>query len=237
MWLRNFDNIQVIGLKGDVEKDRTDFFGNNSLCLKKTSGYITPGSYYNIISTGSYGLYHHFLGLRKNYIWSTATNLTDFGKQYPTDSSELGICLLFGSGTEKVTYDDYTLTPFTAEKIDETTQETILEEIKLSYVDNLRGSFNYDASTGKYSQTIGKTVLNNNDMSITVNEIGIVCAYTIGNGSSYKWETNNNSNNINGGIFLIYREVLENPVILLPGATHTFTIKIDYQTHNPDLIK
>lgn len=235
MWLRNFDNMQLIILKGNVETELTSFFGNNSLCLKKTSGYITPGDYRYIISKEYCGLANHFLGLRKSKFWSKATNLTDFCQQSASMSSEIGIGIIFGSSTEKVTYDDYTITPFTREKIDKTTQESTLEEIKLSYVDNIRGSFNYDTSTGKYSQIIGKTVANNNEEPITINEMGIICAY--GSTTGNKWGDWNTSNTSDGGVFLIYREVLENPVILTKGESHTFTIKIEYITHNPDLIK
>lgn len=227
MWLRNFDNLQVIRLNGAVESATPDFFGDGSLSLKKTSGYVTPLQYSTIAESSSTSK-----GICNNYPlkisdfssnWNDATSLSEFEEKI--DSK--GLCLIFGSNNTEVSYDDYTIEPFMKEE----------EKLKLSFVSQGISSLIYNQSNGKFYSIMDKTVRNDNEEDITINELGIIIGSTAkGTSTSYPWNYYNNNNTSSGGIFLLYREVLENPITLRKGELYTFNIKFEIQTNNNNLI-
>lgn len=223
MWLRNFDNLQVIRLNGAVESATPDFFGNGSLSLKKTSGYVTPLNYTLIAeSSDSRNICTNYpLKISDFSNWNDATSLSEFGKK--KDSK--GLCLIFGSNNQEVSYDDYTIEPFMKEE----------EELKLSFVSQGISSLIYNQSNGKFYSIMDKTVRNDNEEDITINELGIIIGSSMSS-NSYLWGYYNNNNNSSGGIFLLYREVLENPITLRKGELYTFNIKFEIQTNNNNLI-
>ena len=227
MWLRNFDNLQVIRLNGAVESANPDFFGDGSLSLKKTSGYVTPLTYDTIAEESS-----THKSICNNYplkisdfssSWNDSTSLSEFGEKY--DSK--GLCLIFGSNNQEVSYDDYTIEPFMKEE----------EELKLSFVSQGISSLIYNQSNGKFYSIMDKTVRNDNEEDVTINELGIIIGSTARETSStYSWNYYNNNNTSSGGIFLLYREILQNPITLRKGELYTFNIKFEIQTNNNNLI-
>lgn len=224
MWLRNFDNLQVIRLNGAVESATPDFFGNGSLSLKKTSGYVTPLSYVLIAeSSGSKNICTNYPLKISDFSssWNNATSLSEFEEK--TDSR--GLCLIFGSNNTEVSYDDYTIEPFMKEEA----------ELKLTFVSQGISSLIYNQSNGKFYSIMDKTVRNDNEEDITINELGIIIGSSFSS-SSYTWNYYNNNNDSSGGIFLLYREVLENPITLRKGELYTFNIKFEIQTNNNNLI-
>lgn len=224
MWLRNFDNLQVIRLNGAVESATPDFFGNGSLSLKKTSGYVTPLQYGIIAEASTSKCICTAYPLKiSNFSsnWNDATSLSEFGEK--TDFK--GLCLIFGSDNKEVSYDDYTIKPFMKEE----------KELKLSFVSQGISSLIYNQSNGKFYSIMDKTVRNDNEEDITINELGIIIGSSA-NVSRYTWNHYNNNNSNSGGIFLLYREVLENPITLKKGELYTFNIKFEIQTNNNNLI-
>lgn len=224
MWLRNFDNLQVIRLNGAVESANPDFFGDGSLSLKKTSGYVTPLTYTLIAeSSASKNIGTNYPLKISDFSsnWNNATSLLEFGKKI--DSK--GLCLIFGSNNKEVSYDDYTIEPFMKEE----------EELKLSFVSQGMSSLIYNQSNGKFYSIMDKTVRNDNEEDITINELGIIIGSSTSS-SGYRWNLYNNDNSTSGGIFLLYREVLENPITLRKGELYTFNIKFEIQTNNNNLI-
>ena len=221
MWLRNFDNLQVIRLNGAVESATPDFFGNGSLSLKKTSGYVAPLGYALIAETSAsknIGTNYPLKISDFSSSWNNATSLSEFGEK--KDSK--GLCLIFGNNNTEVSYDDYTIEPFMKEEA----------ELKLSFVSQGISSLIYNQSNGKFYSIMDKTVRNDNEEDITINELGIIIGSSM---SSYAWNYYNNDSN-SGGIFLLYREVLENPITLRKGELYTFNIKFEIQTNNNNLI-
>lgn len=222
MWLRNFDNLQVIRLNGAVESATPNFFGNGSLSLKKTSGYVTQLRYDIIAeSSGSRSICTNYPLRISDFSssWNNATSLSEFEEK--TDSK--GLCLIFGSNNTEVSYDDYTIEPFMKG----------IEELKLSFVSQGISSLIYNQSNGKFYSIMDKTIRNDNEDDITINELGIIIGSSM---SSYAWNRYNNDNSNSGGIFLLYREVLENPITLRKGELYTFNIKFEIQTNNNNLI-
>lgn len=222
MWLRNFDNLQVIRLNGAVESATPDFFGNGSLSLKKTSGYVTPLTYGIIAeSSGSRNICTNYPLRISDFSssWNNATSLSEFEEK--EDSK--GLCLIFGSNNTEVSYDDYTIEPFMKEEA----------ELKLSFVSQGISSLIYNQSNRKFYSIMDKTVRNDNEEDITINELGIIIGSSM---SSYSWDYYNDNNDSSGGIFLLYREVLENPITLRKGELYTFNIKFEIQTNNNNLI-
>lgn len=117
-----------------------------------------------------------------------------------------GICL--GDGNTAVTYEDYKLSGKVVEN-------------KLVHVSTAR---KYDTETKKWKMTLIATYSNTGDTDITISEWGL-------------WR-NNNSESVsyyshsNAACVLVFREVLETPIVIEAGTTATLTFTLDVPMPN-----
>lgn len=119
--------------------------------------------------------------------------------------SKSGLC--FGDGNVPVTYNDYRLS---GNIVPNNTKE-ISREIS------------YDAATRKHKITVTLTYTNTGDMDITISEWGIWSQNpqtTNVSGSLSEWKNNAN-------VSLMYREVLDEPIVIKVGTTSTFTLTLE----------
>lgn len=120
-----------------------------------------------------------------------------------------GICL--GDGNEAVTYDDYKLSGNTITN-------------NLAQVSRKRG---YNSETGKHTVTLVATYNNSGDTDITISEWGLWRSNT----QNYSISTTSFSNSSSTCV-LVYREVLDEPIVIEAGTTATLTFSIDIPMPN-----
>lgn len=119
-----------------------------------------------------------------------------------------GICL--GNGTNEVTYDDFKLSGDVVEN----------KLIEVSIVAS------YDKETSKWKKTLIATYNNSSDTDITITEWGLWRS----NSSNSKIESSyGNSSDI---CVLVFREVLDEPIVIEAGTTATLTFSIDIPMPN-----
>lgn len=118
------------------------------------------------------------------------------------------ICL--GDGTTEVTYDDYKLSG--------------------NVVDNklvrISREVAYDTETGKWKVTLVATYNNSGDTDITISEWGL-WRKNVNTMGSY-----NTFNNSEQYCALVFREVLDEPIVIEAGTTATLTFSIDIPMPN-----
>ena len=123
------------------------------------------------------------------------TNMSEnFNDNYPNHSKVNGSCdIIIGSGTTPVTYEDY----------------KIEQQIKLT-VDGVAVGYD-ELDTSTY---FIKTLTNNTEESVTINEIGVII---------YCYSGLNNNDTIKN--ILISRDVLQEGIIVGPGETINIKLK------------
>lgn len=129
---------------------------------------------------------------------------------YITPLSRNNICI--GTGVIPVTYEDYTLSG------------NILDNTKLAYVSS---EVKYDSESRKVIKTATYTYTNETEESITISEWGLFRKWNTSSSSS-AIKFSNSSYNI-----LLYREVLDTPIVIEAGTTGTIKFKIEIPTNHP----
>lgn len=124
---------------------------------------------------------------------------------------ESTICL--GDGTKDVTYDDYKLSG------------NVVDNRKLTSVSI---STVYDPDTHKFKRTALFSYTNDGDTPITISEWGLFNNYN--STTSLKESLFSHSSNVQA---LLYREVLDEPIVIEPrtSATLNFSIEIPMPNH------
>lgn len=117
-----------------------------------------------------------------------------------------GICL--GTGTTPVTYDDYRLSG-----------DVIPNKLAMVSKDRT-----YDFNTHRWTATLTATYSNTGDEAITISEWGI-------------WRNNNDYtttafSNASTTCCLVFREVLDEPIVIEPGTTATLTFSVEIPMPN-----
>lgn len=237
MWLRNWDNIQVIKMTGAVETTATSEFGDNSIALKSCEGEIftgyTPmfcglaiyGQGYddtNILDNHSnsnrQGNYNsaNITNLNLNGYWNTATNYTDFSTKFTRlDSKDY-------ANLEEYRQYNATTTGIvllvgsgqTAETYNDYCLET--EVSNLSHVSYGITGLKKDSIEKRWYGYITRTFKNDTSENIQVSEIVIYMMLQSANGSSYKAQKP----------VCVYRQVID-PVTIAPTEIQTFSIRIE----------
>lgn len=190
MLLRNYDKMDLMRRIAD-QSDSNSYFGavnddftGNNLSIKDIDGYVKR-------------------------VYNAPTLLGNFGH----NSSMLIIsnsvtCLVCGSGSTPVTYDDYKL-------------ENILTDTQAQGV-KIEGDYNpvYNEETDSWSRTVSRTFLANEDL--VINEIGVY------QGCTYEYEKRQ--------LVMVYRKVLDTPIEVPAGANFTisFTTNISANQNKPN---
>lgn len=137
------------------------------------------------------------------------TNIQFTGGSYylfsPAQFTEYSICL--GNGNTAVTYDDYKLSG----------------DVITNKLVRVSRTLTYDAENHKWKITLICTYTNSGDTNITISEWGIYSAnqhnyYTYSNNSSY--------------YILMFREVLDEPIVIEPSTSATIEFSIDVPMAN-----
>lgn len=123
--------------------------------------------------------------------------------QYFANMYKSNICI--GTGNTPVTYEDYTLSG------------TVLDNSKLAYVSS---KIDYDATNRKVSKTVTYTYTNETEEAITISEWGLLYKHRTGT----TFVTKDNT--------LLFREVLETPIVIEAGTTATIKFKVDVPISN-----
>ena len=156
-------------------------------------------------------LYSYVNAINPTNIQSAMKKLVtfDLSEKFASSSTALQYTngVIFGSGNTQPTIDDYTLSG------------SPIQNIAHTYT--IDTSYNND---GSYSiLTAIYTITNNNEVDITIGEIGIL-------GES-RWQTSSTSSiKYSSDHYLFERTALESPITIAPGAVGqlTYTIKLDY---------
>jgi len=117
-----------------------------------------------------------------------------------------GICL--GDGNAEVTYEDY--------KLSGTLVTNKLQELSTTIT--------YDEETNKWKKTLVATYSNTGTTDITISEWGLWTYTTVSTSTTY--------NNSSSDHVLVYREVLDEPIVIEAGTTATLTFSIDIPMPN-----
>ena len=126
----------------------------------------------------------------------------------PASLSAKGICL--GTGSTEVSYDDFRLSGNVIEN-------KLIEVSK---------DVTYIASTGKIRKTLVATYTNSSDKNITISEWGLWRVNVSSGGSSVIFDHAKNE------AALVYRAVLDDPIVIEAGTTATLTFSIDIPMPN-----
>lgn len=138
---------------------------------------------------------------------STSIYYNNSSQFYPALAlSAKGICL--GTGKAEVAYDDYKLS---GDVID----NKLVEVSK---------DITYIASTGKIRKTLVATYTNSGDTDITISEWGLWRGNNAGASAQFSHTT--------GSTVLVYRAVLDDPIVIEAGTTATLTFSIDIPMPN-----
>lgn len=237
MWLRNWDNIQVIKMTGTIETTATSEFGDNSVALKSCDGEIFTGytpmfcgmaiygqgySDTNIHDNrynGNYPGYYNSVNitnLNLNGHWNTATNYTDFSTKFTRfDSKDR-------ANNEQYLQYNATTTGIvllvgsgqTAETYDDYCLET--EVSNLSHVSYGVTSLRKDSIEKKWYGYVTRTFKNDTSENIQVSEIVIYIMLQSAYDNSYKLQKP----------VCVYRQVID-PVTIAPTEIQTFSIRIE----------
>ena len=136
-----------------------------------------------------------------------ATYYTASSTLFPVMSlSAKGVCL--GTGDTEVSYEDFKLSG-------DVVDNKLVEVSK---------DVTYIASTGKIRKTLVATYTNSGDTDITISEWGLWRA----NGSSAPSQFSHTANQA----ALVYRAVLDDPIVIEAGTTATLTFSIDIPMPN-----
>lgn len=243
MWLRNWDNIQLIKMCGKVEDKNTTVFDDTSRTLKDYEGNIVTGnvaSFFGafdcaLVNGYANGFLNTSLISSGNFLghWDNSNTVEQFltkklNQRYQVHPSSeqkdldmlnsranySGIGLFSGSGATEVNYNDYVL-------------ENENTALQASEVKN--GPLAKDIENKKWKLPISRTFSNNTLENIQVSELGIYMLVGYGaavNTNAHNYETSFLEKNC----VLIYREVLPTPIILKPGDYQTFTIELSIST-------
>lgn len=130
---------------------------------------------------------------------------------YMASLAECNICL--GDGAAEVSYEDYKLSG------------NVINNKKLARVSV---STVYDSDTRKFRRTATHTYTNSGDSPITISEWGIFHCFTTKTTGVEVLFSHSASDQI-----LLYREVLDEPIVIEPGTTATlnFSIEIPMANH------
>ena len=223
MFLRNWDNIQAIKLVGAVETINPGIWGNASRTLKDYAGNITAGvmSYFNMkyYSFTYYSTEYAAIGsadissLKISGAWNTALGAEELAGR------NIGICYSYGgiiavgSGTAAVNYNDYTLNDITD-----------LTHVAYNYSTFLRND------AGKWTGFVCRTLKNETAAAITVTEVGIYLPLFYANGNAT--DTAALSVSACGSVYLVWRELLPEPVTLSPGKSYNFAVNFELPTND-----
>lgn len=121
-----------------------------------------------------------------------------------------GICL--GDGNESVTYDDYKLSGnLVTNKLVQVTR-----------------TVKYDSETGKWKVTLIASYSNTGSTDITISEWGM-WKYNYGTSQTTSSPSYSNSSS---SCYLVFREVLDEPIVIEAGTTATLTFSIDIPMPN-----
>ena len=124
--------------------------------------------------------------------------------------SPKAVCL--GTGDADVTYDDYKLSG----------------DIIPNKLVEVSKNITYNATTHKFKRTLVATYTNTTDKDITISEWGLW--------RFNYWESNNNNeaafSHTSPKVALMYRAVLEDPIVIEAGTTATLTFSIDIPMPN-----
>lgn len=124
--------------------------------------------------------------------------------------SAIGICL--GNGNGAVSYDDYKLSG-------DVVSNKLVEVSK---------NVTYNSTTHKFKKTLVATYTNSGNTDITISEWGL-WRYSHQDAYAYDITDYNNSSNM---IALVYRAVLDTPIVIEAGTTATLTFSIDIPMPN-----
>ncbi len=123
----------------------------------------------------------------------------------PLNWSKAGICL--GDGRQPVTYDDFKLSG---------------SVVNVSPLTQHRQTDVYDTETKKRIKTLLFTYYNGTEASISIGEWGLFRGNTPPSSFAY---TNSSADEV-----LMFREVLPEPIVIIPGETATIQFSIEIPT-------
>lgn len=236
MWLRNWDNIQVIKITGAVETTATSEFGDNSIALKSCEGEVFTGytpmfcglvtdyqAYQDInIHNTKYDSYNGrynsgmITNLNLNGCWSEAVNYADFSTRFTRFDSK--------DNANSESYRQYNAATTgivllvgsgqTAETYNDYCLET--EISNLSHVSYGITSLKKDNTEKKWYGYVTRTFKNDTSENIQVSEIVIYIMLQSAYSSSYKSQKP----------VCVYRQVID-PVTIAPTEIQTFSIRIE----------
>ena len=205
MFLRNYDNMLVLQ---HFSTEMWDTNGPRVVQENTSPQSIGPGNawgegYFNVKSSNG-GVGGLYRGIYNSFKECSVLM---------TSLNKYSICI--GTGNAEVAYDDFMLSG------------TPLDNTKLSYVSN---NWEYDADTHKVKATATYSYTNTSAETITIAEWGLFCnSYYDGpSGSNSKKPFNNN----NAYHILVYREVLDEPIVIEPGTTATLTFSVEIPMPN-----
>ena len=185
-----------------------NFFVAINLCPYSSTKYPGAGDGTSISPTTGYedGTYVQ----RSTNGANNAAKFGDYASSFMTYSPIMfipqGICL--GDGTTEVTYDDYQLSG------------KVIENKLVGISSNKT----YDFQTHKWIATLVASYSNTTDTTITISEWGLWR-----NNSSYSITVFSNSSST---CCLVFREVLDEPIVIEPGTTATLTFEVEIPMPN-----
>lgn len=220
MWLRNWDNfiLALTGVRatGRINTDQTyEAYGVSILSggLGSSSEDFSDGNVSFKKPTGSIS------GASAMTSYKYYGNSTSYSSAYSTSAPTMGSCnFCFGDGDTPATYEDFKLS---GNVIAAGAAIRVLSKKKT-----------WDAISKKFVMTATVAVTNNGSEAATVKEWGL-CQYSGSvqlNEAAYL--TGCTYSNTSTSVILMFREVLETPVIIEAGGTATFEVSIDFPMPN-----